>query len=259
MESSFQDDPFGVLLERPGLLVVLALLRVVAGKDTVQVAGHLEVLVHQEGGVGVEADVVAVVEVVFENVVDHPAEKGDVRAGPDGSVDVRHRGGPGEAGVDADQRGTLLLGLGDPLEGDGVVLGSVAAVDHDDIRVLDVDPVVRHRASSKRLCQSRYGGAVSYSSLMLDIDEPQASHPFLQDVTLFIVEGGAADVSDSVASVDLLTLGVLGHERLVPRFLDPLGDFLEGPVPLDLLPLAGSGGAVLRLQFPRRVVGQLDE
>ena len=49
-------------------------------------------------------------------------------------VDVGLGGGAGVARVDDDQVGAVVHGLVDPLEGDGVVLGRVAADDEDGSR-----------------------------------------------------------------------------------------------------------------------------
>ncbi|OPY88880.1 MAG: hypothetical protein A4E72_01258 [Syntrophus sp. PtaU1.Bin208] len=48
-------------------------------KDAVVVAGKLEVRIHKEGRIGVVFDILFKVELVFDDILDHPAEKGDVR------------------------------------------------------------------------------------------------------------------------------------------------------------------------------------
>src|SRR5581483_3633078 len=86
---------------------VVGLLRlVVAGEEPVVelVAGG-----HDEAGVGVQLDVVLVVQVVLEDVVDQAAEEGDVGAGPDRRIDVGHRRRAGEAGVDVDDLRAALI------------------------------------------------------------------------------------------------------------------------------------------------------
>ena len=132
-----------VELVSPGLGVVLVVLRVVAAEDPVL---EVEGLVAQEEGVGVGDDVVLVEQLVHDDVIDHRVHERRVGAGADARVHVRARRGPGVARIDVDQLRPVLLGLPDPLVGHGVVLGDVAAFDQDRLAVLQVDPVVGHRA-----------------------------------------------------------------------------------------------------------------
>jgi hypothetical protein len=52
-----------------------------------------------------------------------------------------------------------------------MIFGSIAAHNQNAITVLDINPVIGHRAASERLCQSRNSGAVSDTGLMFDIDQ----------------------------------------------------------------------------------------
>ena len=63
---------------------------------------------------------------------------------------------------------------------------SIAAHNQDGIRVLDVDPVIRHSPTSERLCQSRYSRTVSDTRLVVDMDDPQAAHRLMNDGALFV-------------------------------------------------------------------------
>ena len=92
-------------------------------------------------------------------------------------VDVSLGGCPGEAWINADQRGPVLFnGLGDPLEGDGVILGCIAADNEDAITILEIVPVIGHCTSTERLCQSRNSSGVSYARLVFDVHQAQRSH-----------------------------------------------------------------------------------
>jgi hypothetical protein len=67
-------------LVRPGLGVVDPLARIVGAEDPVL---ELVALLHHQAGVGRPGHVLLVVQLVLEDVVDQPAEVGDVRPGPD--------------------------------------------------------------------------------------------------------------------------------------------------------------------------------
>ena len=54
---------------------------------------------YDEGSVGVGLDVFVLDLVVGEQVVDHPSQESDVRAGAKRRIEVRHRRRTGEAGV----------------------------------------------------------------------------------------------------------------------------------------------------------------
>src|SRR5690348_8424290 len=67
----------------PGVDLVLLLLRVPAREQSVEILRVAEVLTDDRGGVGVAHDVLAELSTVLDDVVDDPAQEGDVRAGPD--------------------------------------------------------------------------------------------------------------------------------------------------------------------------------
>jgi len=94
-------------------------------------------------------DVVLEEQVLLDGVAHQATEERDVRARPQRHVDVRGRAGARVARVDVDDFRAALLGLHHPLEADGVILGHVGR-DHDDIGVLDVDQVRRHRPATER-------------------------------------------------------------------------------------------------------------
>ena len=125
-----------------------------------------------------------------------------------------------------------------------MVCGSIAAHDQDNITVFEVDPVIGHCAAPERLCQSRNSGAVSYSGLVFDVNEPKRPHHRLQRPAFLVVQGGASDVSNGLNSVDHLPFVVLFDEIGVSRGLDSLGDLRDGPVPGLFLPFVTVGGPV---------------
>ena len=94
-----------------------------------------------EGSVAVGLDVFVLDLIVAQQVIDHPTQESDVRAGAERSIEVRHRCRAGEAGVHHDERGVIMgLGLGHPFESAGVSLSGVAAHNDDDVGVFYVHP-----------------------------------------------------------------------------------------------------------------------
>src|SRR5262249_31999860 len=114
------DGHAGVL---PGRVLVVGLLVLPAGEEAVQLLGVLEALVDDHRRVRVVHDVIADLAPVLEDVVDDPAEEGDVGAGPDAHVVGRGGARAGVAGVDVDYAGAALTRLHHPLIADRVALG----------------------------------------------------------------------------------------------------------------------------------------
>ena len=196
----------------PGLRVVLTdeavetplpfLIRTESGEDAERfifglVLAMEEVLVDDGGGVGVGGDVLAeerlgVPALGIDDVVDEAAEEGDVAAGPDRGVHIRHRGGASEAWVGVDDLGAFELGLHYPAEGHGVALRHVGALDEDGVRVDEATGEGCRRSAAESHPQTGDAGGVSYTGLVFDGDHPQAAHEFLVDVVPLVVQGGAA-------------------------------------------------------------------
>ena len=167
-------ESIGTDLVVPARLVVVPLLGVIAGEQAVLEA---ELILHQERRVGVVEDVLVLNLVVRKQIVDHPAEPGDIGAGADRHVEVGHRRGASEPGIDDDQLGVVMvLRLGDPLEAAGMCFSGVAAHDDDQVGVLDVCPRVRHRATAECWGQTGHRWTVSNSSLIIEGDHPQRAH-----------------------------------------------------------------------------------
>ena len=177
----------------PGAVVVLRAARVPAREQTVQVLGVAEVLADDRGRVRVPHHVVAELAAVLEDVVDDPAEEGDVVPGSERNVHVGDRARPGEAGIDVDDRRAAQLRLHDPLEAHRVALGHVRAHDHDAVGVLQILLERRGAAATEGCPQTGDGGGVSYAGLVLDLDRTERGEELLDEVVLFVVEGGPAE------------------------------------------------------------------
>ena len=96
---------------------------VVAAEQSVEVLGVLIVFVDDERCVRVRGDVLAEVQLVGQDVVDHPAEERDVSARAQRHVPVGDGAGAGEPRVDVHDLRAAHLGLHHPLERHRMGLG----------------------------------------------------------------------------------------------------------------------------------------
>ena len=207
------------------LRVVFVVIRVESAEHAVL---EVERLVAEEEGVRVGDDVILVVELVDDDVVDHRVLERCVGAGPDARVHVGRRRGSGVARIDVDDLRAVFLGLPNPLEGHGVVLGDVAAFHQDRLAVLQVDPVVGHRSSTERGPQTGDRGAMSKPGLVLDVDQAEQPGRFLEEVALLVGVLRAAHEADRVGPIDrnFLVADLLGGD---PGLVARLSDFLRDP------------------------------
>src|SRR5439155_16017498 len=157
----------------PAVDVVLALVAVPSTEQAVEVLGVPEFRAHDGGRVRVVQDVLGEPTLLLDDVPDDPAQEGDVAPGPYGHVDIGHRAGPGEPGVDVDDGGPPALRLHDPPKADRMALGEVRTLDHDAVGVGQVLLERGGPASSERDPQTGDRGAVSYPGLVLDLDDSQ--------------------------------------------------------------------------------------
>ncbi len=134
-------NPLLVPLEGPVSSIVLVGLGIVPGKETVF---EIELVHDKVRRVGVVFHVLFEIFVLFDDVVDHAAEEGDVRSGTQGGVHICYGGGSRESRIHGDHRASVLLGLHHPFHADGMVFCGIAAHDQEAITVLEVHPVIGH-------------------------------------------------------------------------------------------------------------------
>src|ERR1700747_3467425 len=84
---------------KPGA-VVAPILSVPTREDASQILSILKLLWKNDRGVGVVGPVLAKIFLVFENVMNEPPKKQDVRSGAQWSPDVRHGGRAAETWID---------------------------------------------------------------------------------------------------------------------------------------------------------------
>src|SRR4030095_9049162 len=129
------------------------------------------------------------------------------------------------------------LRVREPLEADWMRLRGVRSVDKDDVGVLDVTPVVRHRSSSECGGQTDHRWAVSDPSLLFYMHDAERPHQLRGEVALFAAECGAAGEGDSLGAIHDVAVRVLRDERVVARRFDVLREPVEHEVPGLLFPL----------------------
>ena len=133
-------------LVRPGFFIILA--AVPSREQTVQLIGWTgEVGIDQKGSIGIFLHVghVVIARISFHVLNDipyHAADEGDVCPGSHAGIQVSFSRGAGEAGVNMDNLGTLILSSGSPLKGYRERFSHVAADNHDTVTVAQVYPVV---------------------------------------------------------------------------------------------------------------------
>ena len=243
-----------LFLVAPARVVVLARLGVVTREDAVL---ETVTLAHDEGGVGVVADVLRLDLVVAQQVVDNTAQEGNVTAGTQRCVVIGHGGRAREARIDHDQlRLVALLRLDHPFETHGMRFCSVPAHDQHEIGVLDVLPVVGHRAAAKRRSQTGYRRAVSDTCLVIEYQCAEAAHHLVRDVASLVGRCRCSQKAGARPAVDDLSGGVGRLEVRVAVFLHELDDARHRLVPADALPFLAARLAHLGVL---QAVGAVDE
>src|SRR6185437_802632 len=170
-------------------------------------------------------------------------------------MDVGHRAGAREAGIDVNHRGATGFGLHDPLEADRMALGHVGAFDDDAVAIGKVLLEVAGAAATERGPQTGDGGAVSYARLVLDLHRTHRGVELAHQVVLFVVERGAAERSDAHATSRAPLLPRLA-DVLLPalgaRLHDPVGDHFHRRVEVEVFPFGAVRTAVAHRRDPRR-------
>ena len=232
-------EAFLILQVLPGGFVVLALGGVITREEPILKA---EVLIDEEAGIGVGLDVIVMDLVVAQQVVDDPAQEGDVAAGADRGVEVGNGGRAVVTRVHHHEFGLATgLSLDHPLETAGVGLGRIAAHDQDQIGVLDINPMVGHRTTPERRSQTGHRGGVSNARLGIEGNDAESAQNLMGEIARLVVDRGTGQEAGGVPAVDGDALAVGGLEVGVPVGLHMLGDTGEGLVPGDNLPLLGAG------------------
>src|SRR4029453_7740340 len=169
-----------------------------------------------------------------EDVVDHAAEERDVAARADRHVLVGQRAGSGEVRVDVDHPRATVLGLDDPLEAHRVGLGHVGAHDHDVVGVHEPVRAVGGAAAPQGGSQTGNGGGVSNTGLVLDLYRAQRGEQLLDQVVLFVVQGGPAEGGEPGGAAQDPALGIGVLPALVAGGQYPIGHHLHRRVQVQV-------------------------
>src|SRR5215472_14566949 len=208
----FDQTPI-VKLILPFGAVVMACYRVIAAEETVR---KFVALLNQERSVSIVAHVFVLDLVMSKQVINHPAEEGDISASAQRHINVGHRGSTGESRINHHQpRLVLRLGFDHPLEADRMSFGRIAAHHQNDIGILDVDPVVSHRAATKGGGQTGHRWSVSEAGLIVEADDAERAYHFVGRVTSLVGGCGGGQKGDRFKAVDGLSLAVPGDKAAV--------------------------------------------
>src|SRR6201993_1709324 len=230
---------------KPGAAVITPVVRVPTREDASQILSVLELLWKNDRSVGVVDHVLAKNFFVFENVMNEPTEKQDVRAGAQRSPYVCHGGGAAEARIDVNDLGTALSRFDHPLETDRVILCHVRAHNQDGIRIYEIARRSCRSASAEGGAQTGHRRAVSYTGLVADADHAQARREELFDqIVFFVIESRATKVGHGSRMHYDLSVPLL-LERTLPRIPDAIGDHVHRRLQFQLLPAGGVLPAIL--------------
>src|SRR6201987_3858602 len=123
---------------KPRAAVITPVVSVPTREDASQILSILKLLWKNDRSVGVVDHVLAKNFFVFENVMDKPTEKQDVRSGAQRSPNVCHGGRAAEARIDVNDLRTALSRFDHPLETDRVILRHVRAHNQNGIRIYEI-------------------------------------------------------------------------------------------------------------------------
>ena len=102
----------------------------------------------------------------------------------------------------------VRLRFGHPLEAARMRFGGIAAHDQDDVGVLDVDPVVRHRTAAERRAQTGHRRSVSDSRLVIEPEHAEAADDLVGELA-GLVGGGRQPARKPVVGQRLTVSAVL--------------------------------------------------
>src|SRR5207247_6905405 len=210
--------------------------------------------IHYARGVRVGEYILLEPGVMAEDVIDQPAEEGDVAPRPDRNVEAGACGRAAEVGIHMDHGRAFLLRLHRPAEPNRVSFSHVAAHDQDGVGVGEVLLKRGGSASSEAGPQTGDGGAMSYAGLVLDRDNPQAAvEELLDQVVLFVVHGSAAEGGDRGGVIDQLAVGRALDEAGITGFFDALGDTIKAPLERTVFPVIRVRRAIAHGRHPVRI------
>ena len=213
----------------PGFVVVL-LLRRIPAREEARIGIELVVVAKQAGSVRVAEDIVLVIELVLQDVVDHPAEERNIGARTQPTVDVGLGRRTRITRIDHDPGGAAVLCALHPTRAQRVVFDIVGANRENDVGVGKVTPMARHGAAAEARRKTGHCRGVAHARLIVNGNDTERTGELLNEPPFFIVKLCCTQTCDTVAAVD--RHAVFGfHKARITGLFDVTCNFLGGLVP----------------------------
>jgi len=117
----------------------------------------------------------------------------------------------------------------------------IAAHDENQIGILDVDPVIRHRSTAKRRGKTCHRRAVSHTSLVVECQDPKRARNLVRQVADFVARRRCGQHTRGQPPIDGQTFGCLRNEVRVTVLLHQFGNAIEQPAEVSGISCAGIG------------------
>src|SRR5262249_33437574 len=148
--------------------LVSTFLTIVTAENAFEGFGVLKAFVDNRGGIGKGQNVVLKPFLVRENIIDQPAEKGDVRSGPNAYIKVGRRTGSAEPWVDVDDGRATFSRFHRPAKPDRMGFGHVRAHDQNAVAIREILLIIGSGSATERGAQTGHRCGVSNSGLIFD-------------------------------------------------------------------------------------------
>ena len=212
------------------------MLRRIPAREEARIGIELVVVAKQAGSVRVAEDIVLVIELVLQDVVNHPAEERNVGARTQPTVDVGLGRRTRITRIDHDPGGTAVLCAFHPTRTQRVVFDIVGADRQNDVGVGEIAPVARHGTAAETRSEARNGRGVTHARLVVNRNDAERTGELLNEPTFLVVELGSTQTCDAVAAVD--RHAVFGfHEARITGLFNMTSDFLSSLIPRNAFPL----------------------
>ena len=130
-----------------------------------------------------------------------------------------------------DDRGAALFGLHYPTETHRMTLRHIGALDDDAVCILQVLLKGGRASAAKRCPQTGNGRGVSNTGLVLDLNDAERIEEFLDEIVLFVVEGGTTEVRDGHRAANFQPIFGGLFPVAVTGILDPLSHHVHRLLP----------------------------
>ena len=171
-------------------------------------------------------DVLFVFPSIFKDVVQQTKQEGDVGAGANANELVGSGSCAREAWIDHDHLAAVFFGMQHVQHADGVSLGCIRSNVHGALAVLHVVVRIGHGAVAPCIGHTGHRGGVANTRLVIGVVGAPEAHKFAQEIRLFVVVLGGANVVNAVRAAGFA------------QVRHAICDFFQGHVPADTLVFA---------------------